>query len=389
MLPVLVSDDASYLREFLIDHFNRNEMRDLVFDLGLKHESFPQSTIGEFAREIVEYFIRIKKPGCLVAAILKKRHQDAMVDLLVKLPPCRPMKKVQIILPRNLIENAANSIEKLAAIFGVSESELEIIGASEGSLRLLISLPEEAMEKLADSAIVEHQFEGKQILSITPFESLDLASQATWQLVARNWPYSLEGNSLIPAVTWQDALSEAKASQLDDELMLTLRESIWENVDFISKEAVSFRQRARTSQLMLTILITTTLIFCLALMLVSLFILLSQSGSTLLIAIGLAVIGLLGSVGILIYRPLDRQLDVFSKWLQVEAVFTSYSLEMKLNGTLLETDASVFARIDVINRIRETSERAIKSIHNIESTQKQQEVSKRGSNSDEMSQEEA
>ena len=62
------------LRENLAEHFNKDELCTLCFDLGIKHENLAADTIDGMARELVAYCERTGKIPELVAQCRKLRQ---------------------------------------------------------------------------------------------------------------------------------------------------------------------------------------------------------------------------------------------------------------------------------------------------------------------------
>jgi hypothetical protein len=65
--------DLPQLRDFIVAHFNDNEVRDLCFDLGIDYESLPGEGKAAKARELVAYCQRRNRLAELEAACLRLR----------------------------------------------------------------------------------------------------------------------------------------------------------------------------------------------------------------------------------------------------------------------------------------------------------------------------
>jgi len=122
--------EKTSLRQFLINRFSLDELKGLAFDVGVDYELFPHQTKPEFSRELLLYLERRNQLSCLVTEILRQRHDDAVAQLLVKLPPCTPLKKVQIIVSEDLLENVSEFLGELAARLNLSRDEVVLIGAA-------------------------------------------------------------------------------------------------------------------------------------------------------------------------------------------------------------------------------------------------------------------
>ena len=77
--------DRAELRQKLAEHFNKEELRTLCFDLGIEHENLPDTKDG-MARELVAYCERHGRIPELVAACQRLRPRVAWGMLL---PSCR------------------------------------------------------------------------------------------------------------------------------------------------------------------------------------------------------------------------------------------------------------------------------------------------------------
>ena len=180
--------DKAQLRQFLQDHFSLEELKTLAFDLGVNYELIPHRTRGEFSRELVAYFERKDDLSCLLQKVLATRHSDELVKLLIKLSACSPRKKIQIILRGVSREIPPELLAQLATATGATADEIELICALQGSLHLLISLPEEAADVLTQShpdlAGVAYKFE-----SLEPYETLDETSHTAWLVLAVYFPF--------------------------------------------------------------------------------------------------------------------------------------------------------------------------------------------------------
>jgi hypothetical protein len=189
VMVALEPTERARFRRFLVDRFSLGELKDLAFDLGVDHQSFPHETIREFSREMIADFERRDQLNCLVTEVLRRRPDNDLMQLLAKLPPCSPLEKMQIIVAEDLLQlpNASELVEELATKFEVSRHEVVLIGAAWRSMRLLMGLPEKAVD-LRVMLEVRSLGDGKyHVISIATFDSLDSASQRAWSLVARKW----------------------------------------------------------------------------------------------------------------------------------------------------------------------------------------------------------
>lgn len=215
----LERNEVTKLRQFLVQHFNISELKDLAFDLGTDHQQFPHETIPDFSRELIGYFKRRDQLSCLVTEILKCRLDDKgfLTQLLAKLPPCSPPKdkntKVQIHVHESLLPDVSPVLKReLATKLNLAVEEIAIVGMAFGSMRLLVSLPGERTGIQASYRIDIDETRHLDI-SIDLFDSLDQTSQKTWRLIACNHPPIFRDNMLRPTVHWQEALEAVRESQ--------------------------------------------------------------------------------------------------------------------------------------------------------------------------------
>ena len=184
MATIEVSPDVrSRLRLFLTERFSLSELKNLSFDLGVDYEMFPHQTKGELSRELLAYFERKQNLSCLVTEMAKQRPEEELVTLLAELGSCSPRAKIQIVLPADKLKNRKDLLAELAQVLGVTTDEVMLIATAPGSIRLLVSLPAEAAERLI-ALNPNHLGEAYEITSISTYDSLSPEEQGSWREAA-------------------------------------------------------------------------------------------------------------------------------------------------------------------------------------------------------------
>ena len=61
---VFESSKRAKLRQFLVDRFSLDDLKDLAFDLGVDFQALPHQSTQELARELIAYLERLEKKGC-------------------------------------------------------------------------------------------------------------------------------------------------------------------------------------------------------------------------------------------------------------------------------------------------------------------------------------
>ena len=208
MTGALNRAEGAKLREFLVRHFSLSEQKDLAFDLGVSYEVLAHDTASDLARELIAYCERRGQLSCLVAEVLKRRDDSDLARLLITLPPCLPSKKIVILLADDLleVEDVSACIEGLAASLGISGDEIHIMALAQGSLRLLVALPEH-VTNVHTLWKIHSLGKGKHpIAAVDLLDPLDLASQRAWRFLACDVPPIHGHDVLRPAVSWTQAL---------------------------------------------------------------------------------------------------------------------------------------------------------------------------------------
>jgi predicted MPP superfamily phosphohydrolase len=206
---ILEPTDRARLRQFLVNHFSLNDIKDMAFDLGVDFQLFSHNTKAGLSRDLITYFEQRDSLSCLVTEILRRRDSNDLVQLLARLPTSPPHKKVQVIVSEDLLEDVSGFLEGLATKLNISKDEVVIVGAVGGSIHLLLSLPAKAADLLVQLEIHDIADEKYQIVSISMFESLDSATQKDWHLAARDWPPLAQDELLRPSGSWKDAVEAA------------------------------------------------------------------------------------------------------------------------------------------------------------------------------------
>lgn len=182
--------ERAELRQFLIDRFNLNELRDLAFDLCVDYEAFPHQTKTDFCRELIEYFERRNKLSFFLNEVLKQRQDSWLAEVLARLPACSPRIKIQIILFLDKMDKKDKTrlVESLARLFGVDQEEIMLLASAPGSIKLLFGMPEETGQRVLASGIREFLGGQFRVISMGSFAALELAARQEWRQVAlKNW----------------------------------------------------------------------------------------------------------------------------------------------------------------------------------------------------------
>jgi hypothetical protein len=182
----LLPQERIALKDFLTERFSIGELEDIVFNLGLSHESFPHDTREHFARELYLHCERRSILGYLVVEILRRRMdaQQRFGGLIEKLEFSSPRKKVQIILlidePTISKERVQETIsQSLRQVFpNVLPEDIVILATAPDSGRALVGLPTEAANMLIQST--SHELPSP-IHQAVDFESLSLECQKDWK----------------------------------------------------------------------------------------------------------------------------------------------------------------------------------------------------------------
>ncbi len=215
LLPV----ERVQLREFLVNHFGQDELELLAFDLGVDYELFSYQNKQKLSLELVAYFERRNRLGCLLAEVIRRRPLNNLARLLEKVPACAPHTKIQIIahVSPEVTEEIEAFLDHLAQKHNLSGEEVSLIATAQGSLHLLLSLPEAAVNapKQPNKQSSEYSVE------VTPFTSLPERSQKIWRMVALEWPPIVLENKVLPRISWQKA-SEIFRLKEKDELLRRL-----------------------------------------------------------------------------------------------------------------------------------------------------------------------
>ncbi|MCP4428423.1 MAG: hypothetical protein GY803_28380 [Chloroflexi bacterium] len=185
----LDQQERKYMRQFLGEHFNLAELKNLTYDLGLDYESFPHQIKSEFCRELATYFERRDNLSCLLNEVIRLRQDDELVKILSKLAPCSPRQKVQIVLSGYQLENKQAVLASLAQVLGVELDEVMLvqsgetqpagclpglfkmfgISAPETGTPLLVGLPAAAAVELLSSDVGDLDDGRFQVRSITSY----------------------------------------------------------------------------------------------------------------------------------------------------------------------------------------------------------------------------
>lgn len=206
--PTITTEDRATLRHLMGDLFNIEELKTLLFDLGVSHEEFPHPPLSSFCRELIAYFERIQNLSCLLTAVIQLRPAvQEFVDMLAALGSCHPRAKTQIILPQNKLTNRPHLLRDLARLLDVPPEEIALIGTQPGSIKLLVGLPEEAAKRLVE---IEPEMIGNthEVSSVTLFSELPQKEQAQWRQTVLSAPDMAQQRLLNPITYTENVISD-------------------------------------------------------------------------------------------------------------------------------------------------------------------------------------
>ena len=210
MAATFNTENLAGLRKILINHFDMDEIKDLCFDLGIDFQLLSHKNKRELIRELLAYLNRRGTLSCLITEVISQRPAvtKGLEKILEKLPDCDSNILVFTLrLNADQIDNVAETKREIAHILGLSGYDINIVGASGGSIRLLLGLPQTVTDNPAYSKAISL---GKitDDLMIYPFDTLNSTSKQAWRLIATKYPPKFFGNKLRPTIQWQEAIAE-------------------------------------------------------------------------------------------------------------------------------------------------------------------------------------
>lgn len=212
----LLSLERAQLHDFLVNHFGQDELELLAFDLGVGYELFNYQNKQKLSLELVAYFERRERLGCLLAEVIRRRPLNNLGLLLQKVSPCTPTIKIQIIAhtSEKITEEIEAFLVALVQKYGLSREAVSLVAAAQGSQHLLLDVPESAAEVLKRSSSPRAEY----MAEFTPFLALPERTQKIWCMIAREWPPLAVGNGLLPRISWQKAAELYRLKEKDEML---------------------------------------------------------------------------------------------------------------------------------------------------------------------------
>lgn len=187
----LTGQDRRFLHRFVTERFNLSELKTLAYYEGYPFEDYPHSTIGDMAREMLQYFEREGRLSAFVYAVLQERPDDELARIYAALPlPEKSARvKLELIIRNAGRENAQEIRDRIARAMGWQTEDVGIIMAVAGSLRLLLSVPAEKAPHLLSLARDPQSWLPYEVVSATLYEQLPEAERGRWRrLVVEQTP---------------------------------------------------------------------------------------------------------------------------------------------------------------------------------------------------------
>ncbi|MBK7919062.1 MAG: hypothetical protein IPJ94_22930 [Chloroflexi bacterium] len=206
-MNMLTNEERAELLRLLVECFNLTELKSLAFVLSGNYEQFQRDTLPDFARELFLFCERRGLASCLLNEFRKQRPDkgDWLATLLAKMPPCYEGQKIQVIVAETLLERVQDLLESLARELDVPVTAITVIGAAWGSMRLLLGVPNTAINFTRFKKIAALGNGNYHIISIEAYTFLSLEAQKSWQLIATTYPPVLVDKTLYATIGWQAA----------------------------------------------------------------------------------------------------------------------------------------------------------------------------------------
>ncbi len=220
----LSSAERTKLKDYIIEYFNRDELEDIMFDLGIPKGSFGESIPNrKFVRELIDFCKRRDSIDCLLIEVTRRRNNAHTIlgDIIAKFNHCSPRKKVQVILDEEKLNITLGQLKKMIAgvCSNISEEDVVIISAARGSVRLLLSIPEIGLNQLLSSIdTIKNEL---PIHSIIEFKLLSVKEQKTWRYVSATYPFHYTQALKIKA-NWDEA-SIAVQNRIRERITILLK----------------------------------------------------------------------------------------------------------------------------------------------------------------------
>ena len=178
------------LREFLVSHFNLNDLEVLCGDLAIDYDTLPHATRLELADGMMGFFSAKGDLRRLASAALVRRPSvldaPALTAMLGELPTA-PVQRVRLQVTLDLAMDVWGNrplnevLAHIAQVGGVDRVEIHALAALPGSVRLLLGVPEVCLPRLLAVPLPQRVNARFSIIRIEPFWALPPVVQAAWQ----------------------------------------------------------------------------------------------------------------------------------------------------------------------------------------------------------------
>ncbi|HOU15433.1 MAG TPA: hypothetical protein PKZ84_20185 [Anaerolineae bacterium] len=208
---IILSSDVK-LQQYIARRLDGDEVKDLAFDMSVGYTLFTYRTEEELAQALVHQLAGQDALDCLAHQLQKRWPSPYIARLFPRPIICAlPAKVEALVATEEGSRIHLGDLEKaLARHFGIPVEQITIIGAAKRSLRVLIGVPEEAIDLRVLSEVHPQAGEKCTIISLTPFESLPREMQNAWRYTCCSAPPTVTGDFLQPEIAWDDALEASR-----------------------------------------------------------------------------------------------------------------------------------------------------------------------------------
>lgn len=201
------------LQQFMARHFDADNLKTLAFDLSADFSVLAGETESELARLLVE---ATGKRKTTLNALARKAHRQHPSLYLAQLFPREVVydwpAKVEVTVAAEDGNRVPFDALKttLAAQFGVSATEIAIIGATTQPLRFLVGVPanvvnEHTLSEIRPPADATAQSQCS-IVALAAFEELSTQAQNAWQYACCSAPPTRNGIFIQATIAWEEAM---------------------------------------------------------------------------------------------------------------------------------------------------------------------------------------
>jgi hypothetical protein len=189
VMPQLSTDERQALLGYFVNRYTLEQVETLLFVVNINRNTFgANETLPSLCTDVLQYCIGNDQLGCLLREALRDKPEPSVQAIYARYPSCEPGVKVEVTIHDASLKDLGPALKAFMEAHGLKASEVSLVGAAAGSLKLLLSMPAHTADRVLSYPVNVLAGGAYHVESVRAFRTLGMAEQLQWQQAARTTP---------------------------------------------------------------------------------------------------------------------------------------------------------------------------------------------------------